>query len=182
MIPNKTLFDRFMDFNYKGVILVALILLAILGKDWLAGGEHYHYKTLNECLDGDQVWIMLLTGLSISIMIGYLVIAYFWFVNAQGSSNNIGRRLLNKLMYIFVFCSFCGYGFNVLNNFWPARRLQVIVEAALALVTWLFVRNIASVRIIFTDMHAVFMDKDTGPSNTGNTPVKPVAPNDVNRK
>ncbi len=109
--------------------------------DWFT--NYGAYKTLHCCMAGDGFWVNALLLLSGAVLLGYLVIAYYWYMNQKQAADTSGKRMLNLLIQIFVFCAFCGYGFTLVNNWWPARRLQVFALVFLNIATWRYVSRLA---------------------------------------
>ncbi len=106
--------------------------------DWLAGGDT-PYMSLRHCMRDDEPWLWTNTLLRLSIVVAYLLIGTLWLSYKARTEDTLERRLLTKLILIFVSCSICGYGFQVVAVWWPGYRLLTALLALLNVVSWRFV-------------------------------------------
>ena len=107
--------------------------------DWLAGNGTYMPGW--HCLGGDTAWIANNIGAAVMIVMGYVIIAWQWLASERrhGRVSKDVRNALRSMMWVFLFCGVCGYAFQVVEMWWPARRLRIILMLILAVYTWRFI-------------------------------------------
>lgn len=91
----------------------------------------------------DWPWIGALVVLTVSVIVGYLRIFFFWrraYLREDEADRN---RKMMHLAYIFLFCAVCGYGFALLMYVWPAYRLLAVFLVALNVFTWRFAYDLS---------------------------------------
>ena len=106
---------------------------------WFRGGSYYHYHNLIHCMDSDYVTLTIVVLLCFSIFAGYIMIAYRWSMISKALPDGPSKRALNDIKWIFIFCGICGYGWLILEIFWPAWRLYMILLTLLNIFTWRYV-------------------------------------------
>jgi hypothetical protein len=119
---------------------------------WFSGADK-QYETLFHCMSGDLPWIWALAVLSSIVILGYVVVACHWFKNLAGLKKGLARSSLFNLTFIFLFCGICGYTFNILDLWYPARRLQVIFLMILSFFTWRYALNVPRLKIVYEEIH-----------------------------
>ena len=98
----------------------------------------------------DWPWIILLIGLSLSVIAAYVRIYLFWckaYFEEEARDRN--PRLMD-LAQIFLWCAVCGYATSVLMFFWPAYRLVAVCLLFLNIWSWRFCLNLSGFRAAFT--------------------------------
>lgn len=96
--------------------------------------EHWHPKTLLECLDS-PVLGYLTAFLAFGMLVWYVLIARKWWESARQSSNG-ARKAWQWLIVIFIVCAIAGYTSWIIAVFEP-------MIAAVLRITALSVQNVA---------------------------------------
>ncbi len=118
---------------------------------WLSGGDT-QYMSVIECMNHDWVWIDITVALCFFILLGYFIIAFHWGICKQHSKKGPATSALADLQWIFILCGICGYGFFLIQLFWPARRLFDIFMIVLAFFTWRYVFKLGRFKVVYDEL------------------------------
>jgi PAS domain S-box-containing protein len=97
---------------------------------WLSGGD-YQYQTTLCCRGYDWVTVGILSAERLAVVAGYVWIAAQFFRLARQLTPTPAKAALVRLVWIFLLCGLCGYGFQLIDLAWPADRLKIPAFAAL---------------------------------------------------
>ena len=99
-------------------------------------GEHYH--TLFHCMSGDNIWVYLIQITLILVIAQYVAIAN----QARKKRRGFEKTQLNKtfinFILVFVVCAITGYGFRIIQSWFPAYKLLLVLLVILNVVTYKF--------------------------------------------
>lgn len=107
--------------------------------DWATGGEDFSYHTLDHCLDGDTVTMIVAIMCCLGVFTGYMMIALRWSAAAKQAPDGEAKRALRDLMWIFLLCGLCGYLWVMVEAVWPGWRLYIVLLLVLNFFTWRYV-------------------------------------------
>lgn len=119
---------------------------------WFSGSNVGGYHTLMHCMQGDMLWIIAVCTLSITVLAGYFVIAWFWRRSEKTAGDSTSVHQLRLLRWIFILCGICGYGYVLLETVWPAWRLDAALLAVLATVTWRYAYRARGLGVVYADL------------------------------
>jgi len=118
---------------------------------WFSGGPD-GYMSLIHCMRGDTFWIALTVALDAAVALGYVMIAWHWWVNEKSLPASPAKAALANMKRIFVFCGTCGYLFIPIKMLWPAWRLYDLFMIALVFYTWRYALNARHLRVVYHDL------------------------------
>lgn len=115
--------------------------------EWATGNGFYY--TLVQCLHNDIQMVVAVAVLCALTIVGYLKIAYdFWNHGKDFPKDSPSYKALRKMVWIFVCCSLCGYGFILIKIWFPVWGFYVAAMIALNIVTWSYIFSQSGVRQI----------------------------------
>lgn len=116
---------------------------------WFMTGPNGPYMTLVNCMQQDWFWIGMMVLANTFVILGYFEFARRNYKAYKRSIMNEGdsdiARSYMSLIWVFIFCAFCGYAYPLISIVAPVKKAFVLITFVLAAVTWRMIVNANSV-------------------------------------
>lgn len=95
----------------------------------------------------DWPWLIVLVGLSVTVMAGCIRIFWFWRQSYLAEVEEDRNKKMMQMAHVFLWCAICGYGMTLLMYVWPAYRLLALFLFVLNIFTWKFAWHISDFKV-----------------------------------
>lgn len=118
---------------------------------WLID-DNGRYMPTFDCLGKDWLMASIVIFLNLSILAGYLMIARHWFRNRKRNLDPNAKDALKYMVWIFLLCGVCGYGFQIIRMFYPLWPLYIFFMFLLSGCTWYYVFQSKTLQVVYREL------------------------------